>query len=53
MKLLRCKVCAGECNIIGNEKSVSKKIECSQCGFNNLDNQPKKEVIVLKKRKMA
>lgn len=35
MKLLKCKLCRGEVNIIGNERAVNKKIKCSKCGFSN------------------
>lgn len=54
MKLLRCKVCCGEIDIIGTNKSILKRIKCKKCGFNNFkqfaENKPKKstEVIVLK-----
>jgi len=48
MILLRCKICDGEVNIVGNERLVNKKIQCTQCGFNNLEE--KKEPIIIKKR---
>ena len=51
MKLLKCKLCRGEVDIIGNEKAVQKKIRCRKCGFTNDDDQKSvTEVIVIKKR---
>lgn len=52
MKLLRCKYCRGEVDIIGNERTVNKKIKCLNCGFTNTDAVDKKEpeVLVIRKR---
>jgi hypothetical protein len=52
MKLLRCKVCRGEVEIVGNERAINKKIKCTQCGFNNLETSEKKEpeVVIIRKR---
>jgi hypothetical protein len=50
MKLLRCKLCAGEVDIVGNERSFLKKIKCRKCGYTN-DGAPKTtEVFVIRKR---
>ena len=52
MKLLKCKICKGEIEIIGSEHSINKKIKCTKCGFNNLK-EPQNvmpEVIVVRKR---
>jgi len=51
MKLLKCKFCAGEIDIIGNEKAISKKIKCRKCGFTNMDEQKFPEILVIRKRK--
>lgn len=53
MKLLRCKNCRGEVDIVGGERAIHKKIKCRQCGYNNLDEQEVRgpEVFVIKKRK--
>lgn len=52
MKLLKCKLCAGEIDIIGNEKSINKKIKCQKCGFNNIELESKlPEVLIIRKRK--
>ena len=50
MKLLKCKLCGGEVNIIGGENSINKKIKCSDCGFSNetVSNSP--EIVVIRKR---
>lgn len=52
MKLLKCKVCGGEVEIINNDRSVNKKIKCLDCGFNNIDENTSKkiEIVVLKRR---
>lgn len=51
MKLLKCKLCRGEVDIIGNEKSVNKKIKCRKCGFSNENDQKSfPEVIVIRKK---
>lgn len=50
MKLLRCKLCRGEVDIIGNEKAVQKNIKCRKCGFTNDDQKLVTEIIVIKKR---
>ncbi len=54
MKLLRCKLCRGEVDIIGNEKSIKKKVKCQKCNFTN-DSEQKDypEVIVIRKRKIS
>jgi len=52
MKLLKCKFCRGEVDIIGNERSINKKIKCIQCGYTNAGEQEQKgpEVLVIRKR---
>ena len=53
MKLLKCKVCYGEVDIIGSEHSINKKIKCSniKCGFNNIEEEKKNpEIIIIRKR---
>lgn len=50
MKLLRCKICDGEVDIIDNEHAVNKKIKCTKCGFNNLVDREKKPIIIMRKR---
>lgn len=52
MKLLRCKMCRGELDVVSNERGVNKKVKCRQCGFNNMDEPEKKgpEIVVIKRR---
>ena len=51
MKLLKCKICAGEVNIIGNENLINKKIKCSKCGFTNDEYEQKfPEVVIIRKK---
>jgi hypothetical protein len=51
LKLLKCKLCKCECDVVGNERSINKKIRCRGCGYNN-ENEAKKEpeVFVIRKR---
>jgi len=55
MKLLRCKLCKGEVDVIGNERAVQKKIKCLKCGYSNAkdtNNSVRKEpeVVIIRKR---
>lgn len=52
MKLLKCKICNGEVDVIGNENSINKKIKCQKCGFTNNNESVQKgpEVFVIRKR---
>ena len=51
MKLLKCKLCKGEVEIVGSEHSINKKIKCTQCGFNNLDLDKKEpEIFIIRKK---
>lgn len=51
MKLLKCRVCGGEVDIIDSDRSVNKKIKCLKCGFSNDDlPQKKPEIVIMKKR---
>lgn len=53
MKLLRCKVCKSEVEIVGNKNSICKKIQCTKCNFTNLDVvEEKKPIVILKKRQL-
>ena len=51
MKLLRCKICRGELEILGSERAINKKVRCLNCGFSNVE-EPKKEpeVMIIRKR---
>jgi len=51
MKLLKCKLCLGEVDIIGNERSNKKTTKCRKCGFTNDTETPKgPEVVIIRKR---
>jgi hypothetical protein len=52
MKLLRCKLCRGECDIVGGEHAINKKIKCTQCGYSNNNEQDHKgpEVVIIRRR---
>lgn len=50
MKLLKCKLCMGEMDIVGNERAVNKKVKCRKCGFTNETDNKGPEVVVIRKR---
>lgn len=52
MKLLKCKLCRGECDIVSGERSIYKKIKCRQCGYTNNSESERKgpEVVIIRKR---
>jgi uncharacterized Zn finger protein len=35
MKLLKCKICMGEVDLIGTERSINRKTKCRSCGLTN------------------
>ena len=41
MKILKCKLCMGEVDIVGNERSICTKIKCRKCGFTNGTEAPR------------
>lgn len=51
MKLLKCKLCSGEVEIIGNLRLINKKVKCTKCGFTNEEKQNYPEVVVIRKKK--
>jgi hypothetical protein len=52
MKLLRCKFCRGEVEIIDGWHNFKKRIKCCKCGFtnNHAVEQKGPEIFVIKKR---
>lgn len=52
MKLLKCKLCGGEMDIVANEHAVNKKVKCQKCNFNNTNEPDRKEpeVFIMRKR---
>ena len=55
MKLLKCKACGGEVEILDSDSSVNKKIKCLDCGFNNTGEslQKKPEVVIMRRRTVS
>jgi hypothetical protein len=50
MKFLKCKLCSGEIDIVGNDRNINKKTKCRKCGFTN-DAPPRgPEVVIIRKR---
>lgn len=50
MKLLVCKFCSGEVDIIEQDHSINKKIKCRDCGLSNVNQDKKEPEIFVKKR---
>ena len=52
MKLLRCKLCRGEMDVVGGERAINKKVKCRKCGYSNENETGRKEpeVVVIRKR---
>lgn len=50
MKLLKCKLCGGEVDFIGNDRVIIKKIKCNKCGYTNNSENKEPEVFIIKKR---
>lgn len=50
MKLLKCKICLGEVDIVGNDRATFKKVKCRKCGFTNESENKGPEVVVIRKR---
>ena len=52
MKLLKCKLCHGEVDIVGNERAIHKKVKCRACGYSNENEKAHREpeVVIIRKR---
>lgn len=52
MKLLRCLLCRGECDIVNHERAINKHIKCRSCHYSNENEQVKKspEVVFIKRK---
>ena len=51
MKFLKCKICGGEADIVGNDRAINKKIKCCKCGFSNNTESRGPEVVIINRRK--
>lgn len=49
MKILRCKLCKGEVEIIGSDKTIQKKVKCLKCGFTNETEKKSAEVVIIRR----
>jgi len=50
MKLLRCKLCDGEMEIISGFRSIFKVVKCTSCGFSNEKEEKNPEIIIIKRK---
>lgn len=59
MKILKCKLCSGEIDILYSDHPVLKKVKCLNCGYSNakdvgsspLKSKPEVEIIVARNKK--
>lgn len=51
MKFLKCKICLGEVDILGSERSVNKKTRCRKCVHaTESETKSAPEVVIIRKR---
>jgi hypothetical protein len=51
MKLLKCKICLGEVDLVGDPHTMERKVKCRKCGFSNdKEKTPIVEVITINRR---
>lgn len=53
MKILKCKLCMGEVEIVGNERAIVKKTKCLKCGHTSEPEQKGPEVVIIRKRPLS
>lgn len=50
MKILRCKFCKGELDIISNNKFSNIKVKCKKCGFTNFKEIKEPEIFTIRRK---
>jgi len=50
MKLLRCKICSGEVDVLNNDRSVNRKVKCRKCNHTTEHEHKGPEVVIIRKR---
>lgn len=51
MKLLKCKLCRGEVDLVNSARGIIKQTKCRRCGFSNEEVSPKgPEIVIIRKR---
>ena len=50
MKILKCKICLGEVDLIEGDRSINRKVKCRKCNFTNDHEIKGPEVLVIRKR---
>lgn len=52
MKLLKCKLCMGEVDIVDGDRSINRATKCRKCGHTNgpAPKNKEPEVVVIRKR---
>jgi hypothetical protein len=51
MKLLKCKICLGEVDLVNSaDRSINRKVKCRKCGFTNENERTGPEVVIIRKR---
>lgn len=50
MNIIRCLICKGELEIVGNFKAIEKKVKCKKCNFTNAAAEKEPEVVVIRRK---
>ena len=50
MKLLKCKLCRGEVDVLNNDRSVNRKVKCHKCNNTTEPEYKGPEVVIIRKR---
>jgi C4-type Zn-finger protein len=57
MKLLKCSLCQGEVDVIGNDHAINKKTKCQKCGHTSagieVEAKAEPEVVVIRRRPLV
>lgn len=53
MKILKCKICSGEVDLINNDRTVNRKVKCRKCNFSSESEVKTPEIIVIRKRNVS
>lgn len=50
MDIIRCLMCKGELEIVGNLKGIEKKVKCKKCNFTNFATEREPEVTIIRRK---
>jgi phage FluMu protein Com len=50
MKILKCKFCKGELDLISNSRNSVIKVKCKKCGFANFKEIKEPEIFTIRRK---